>query len=619
MRKKRLLAALCGIVLAMLLAMTPVFAFAAVTLVNGVPTQLLGNPQSSTPNYSMAWLDNVVIRDDATAVTTARLVPRASYPYSKTYAEFVEEVSQYAQINDVDETTVATAYDEAAQMLYYLVVALGMTDELPAMEAYLTEQGIALPENPQPDDTAKVAIVYAALRYNAIYALYGKEVTFAKGITLDQAEIAIMAELTNVFLPSGVDSMTGFAVQAMRTHVEEFNKVPISADPSNSEVFHWVKILTAAGNDYAVPLTPYAEATSGQKAYVDYAYYASIFTTVYDVSINPVRLAQADASDDELAVQRLLLTSMLDEKEVPYSNTATTEELFDMACECGYFDLEEEFYSDVFNYDLYVKPDCEKLWFTPFPLASQLGGDDSALTIYLGNTQMKPSSTAYYLLDVTRASEPVDLTVIYNNGAPDVQRIVYNFNVIKTGEANLSLANGTDLKLQLQTYADNILPGDNAAVNATINTVIDTVQGQTSDLPAFDLETMTTYGYSVPTDASGLPAINVPGELATDLLPGGDSAVTYDPYVIATYAPEETAVLTIPTGDDAIERGGDDSAIARATTVIKENPEILAAPTGILAFGGLVGYLWNKKRKDALNAAEKPADDKPTEIPNLFD
>ena len=277
--------------LAMLLAMTPVFAFAAVTLVNGVPTQLLGNPQSSTPNYSMAWLDNVVIRDDATAVTTARLVPRASYPYSKTYAEFVEEVSQYAQINDVDETTVATAYDEAAQMLYYLVVALGMTDELPAMEAYLTEQGIALPENPQPDDTAKVAIVYAALRYNAIYALYGKEVTFAKGITLDQAEIAIMAELTNVFLPSGVDSMTGFAVQAMRTHVEEFNKVPISADPSNSEVFHWVKILTAAGNDYAVPLTPYAEATSGQKAYVDYAYYASIFTTVYDVSINPVRLA----------------------------------------------------------------------------------------------------------------------------------------------------------------------------------------------------------------------------------------------------------------------------------------------------------------------------------------
>ena len=620
MRKKRLLAAIGCVVLTVLLAASPMCALASVTMVNGVPTQLLGDTQSSTPNYSMAWLDNVVIRDDATAVMTARLVPKPSYPYSKTYAEFVDDVAQYAEINNVDENTVATAYDEVAQMLYYMVVALGMTDEQPAMEAYLTEYGITLPADPQPDDTAKIAIVYAALRYNAIYALYGKEVTFSRGITLDQAEIAVLSELTGVFLPSGVNSMTGFAVQAMRTHVEEFNKVPISSDPSDSEVFHWVKVLTAAGCDYQVPLTPYTEATSGQKAYVDYAYYASIFQTIYDVNINPVRLAQADASTDELAVQRLILTTMLDEKEVYYSTTASTEELFDLACENGYFDLDEEFYSDVFNYDLYVKSDCEKLWFTPFPLASQLGGDDSALTIYLGNTQMKPSSTAYFPLDVTRANEPVDLTVIYNNGTPDVQRIVYNFNVIKTGEASLALSNGTDMAAQLQTYADSILPGDNAAINATIDSVIDTVREQTGDLTAFDLETMTTYAYTyaTATDSNGLPLTDAQGALVTELVPI-DSGSAFDPYVIETFPEEETAVLTIPTGEDAAQSSGNDSVIARATTVIKENPQILAAPTGILALGGLVGYFWNRKRKDALTAAEKPEDDKPIDIPNLFD
>ena len=43
-----------------------------------------GKLQFFTEEYSLAWLNKLVIRDDATAIKEARIVPKAEYPYSKT-------------------------------------------------------------------------------------------------------------------------------------------------------------------------------------------------------------------------------------------------------------------------------------------------------------------------------------------------------------------------------------------------------------------------------------------------------------------------------------------------------------------------------------------------------
>ena len=615
MKIKKVLAMMLVTLLVLALFGTTTLAFASAAIKNGRPELLPGNTQSNDPAYSMAWLDNVVIRDDASAIVTARIVPKAAYPYSRTYDEFIEEVDRYAEINSLNETTVGNAYDEVARMLYYTVVALGMTENLPSMCAYLTDYGITLPQTLTPEDNAKVAIVYAAIKYNAIYVLYQKNVTLPRGITLDQAELAIMAELSGVFLPSGVDTMNGFAVQAMRTHVEEFDQIPISDNPSNAEVFHWAKVLTAAANDYQVPLTPYAEATGAQKDYVDYAYYASVFNTVYDVTISPARLAVADASADPHAVHRVILTSMLEQKDVMYNANDDLHKLFDLACRNGCFDLDEEFFSDVFNYDLYVRADCEKLWFTPFPLASQLGGDDKLLALDLGGTAMKPSSTAYYPLDLSKTTEKLELISIYNNGGADAARTVYTFNIIKTGDASLALSGKTDLVAELQGFVDNIVPAGDEKTNAVINSVINAGQAQAGDLVSYADGNLTTYvaGGNVP----GLT--NSQGEPVTGSASGSDGHdFTYlDQLIGATYPDSETAVADQPQEAPAAQSEGDASVIARSVAAIKENPQIIAAPTGILALGGLVGYFWNKKRKDALVTEEEPEEKK--EFPDLSD
>ena len=88
---------LCSFLLVLLilagLACAPFYASASVTANSGKLQILPGHPRSASPVYSKAWLDNIVIRDSASAVTVARLVPKDAYPYRLTFDEFVTEVN----------------------------------------------------------------------------------------------------------------------------------------------------------------------------------------------------------------------------------------------------------------------------------------------------------------------------------------------------------------------------------------------------------------------------------------------------------------------------------------------------------------------------------------------
>ena len=231
MRLIKPIAAGVTVLLTICLALSPMFAYAGLSLENGLPEVVAGHPRWATSTPGMAWLDTLIIRDNANSFTTARLVPRAEYPYSHTYDQFVSEVDRYAKVHTLDENNVGQAYDEIVTLFYYTATAMGMTDDLPTMTDYLQNNGIILPQEITPQDTPSIAVVYAALRYNAVYALYEKEVTLPRGITLEAAEIIILSELTGVFLPSGVTTINGFAVQAVKTHVQEFPELPLIKFP----------------------------------------------------------------------------------------------------------------------------------------------------------------------------------------------------------------------------------------------------------------------------------------------------------------------------------------------------------------------------------------------------
>lgn len=606
MKIKRLCSFLLVLLIAAGLVCSPFCASASVTVQNGNVKVIPGNPRSSSPQYSKAWLDNVVIRDSTSSFTSARLVPQAEYPYSHTFDEFVDEVGNYSVLNLIDEDTVSSAYGEVIDILYYMVVALGMTKDSDTMKAYVKNCGITIPPLETSEDEIKIAIVYAAMKYNAIYVLYDKKIEFPQGISLDSAICLILSELTGTFLPSGVDTVSGFAVNSIKTYVSQFDELPISSNPDNSEIFHWAKVITAASNDYKVPLDSYDTATTAQKEYVDYAYFASILDKAYDVHIDPVRLVVADKSTEKNAVAKLILQTMLNEAEVDYSTDATCEELFKEACENGKFPLDEEFYSDIFNYNLYIANDCSKIWFTPFVLADQIGGDNANLSMTLAGNSISPSQTVGYSIDPTKNTDDIELKVTYADTASPAETVTYKFHVIRKSAAETKQSTAQNgVVAEIQNAISSALPSNSEKANGIVDGVMSNVDALLSTTASSNSgSVLTTYGSETTTASSN-------GGYNSSPIKGSDGVDFgyLEQLMSETYVNSEQAANAISKYSSMTGTTENESFVQKTVQTIKENPEVAAAPTGIIALGGLAGYIWTKRKKTSVEAESLQNDD----------
>ena len=569
-----------------------------------------GNPRAENPEYRFSWLDNVIIRYDPNAVTSAVVTPKPSdYLYSETFEQFVEEVDNYSMLFELNEYTVSETYEELTTTLFYTFAAMGFTDTQENMREYLVEQGVKLPVNETAGDKAEVAVVYAALKYNAVYVLYEKEVTLPRGISLDEATVVILSALLGTSLPSGVDTLTGLAVLMTKNYVEQFEQLPVSDNPDASEIFHWAKVITAAQNDYQVPLEAYDETTQAQREYVDYAYYASIINTLYDINVDPIYLVLALQSTEKYSLQKFILKAMLDEKQVSYSENASCEQLFDLACENGYFDLEQEFYTDIFLYELKVPASCEKVWFTPFTLAGQLQGSDAQyVKIYLNGTEMSANSTVSTPLDPSKDREEVELRVIYDDGITESSETVYTYDVIK----DKSLDSDTpgieegDLVGEVQQFVDTIVPNENTSASQKVDEVFSSIDDAVSQVASeIDTDVLTTYGtteYSVDDLLQSYDVTTAAIQQSDD-----EEAVTsrfdseyLEGLIAGVYATDADGniITTNALSSSEEEENDSEGIVYKVTEAVKESPEVVAVPSSLLAAFSVAGYVMNRKHRD---------------------
>lgn len=590
MKIKKVLSLLAAVIILMTSTVFPFTCSAIVTADSGVLKVLPGNTQSSSPAYSLAWLDNVIIRDDAMAIAQARIVPKGEYPYSHTYGEFIREVENYKLLEGLNEQTVEDSYTAIVNALFYVVTACGMTIHEDGMKNYLIKKGIALPAGMKATDLTKAAVVFAAIRYDAIYVLYNKKVEFPKGTTLDGAITIILAELLGSPLPSGINTVLGFGMYNLKQYVSEFEQIPMSDNPTNSEIFHWVKIITAAQKEYQVPLTKYDEATQAQIEYVDFAYYATIFDTLYDIHISPIALADAEINGGPNETARLIVKTMLNEKNVSYDLDAPCEELFDLACQNGCFPLEEEFYSDIFEYDIYVDESCEKLWFTPFVLASQLEGENKYVSIYLGSKKMTHSSTTFTPLNPEKKREIVTMLVDYDDNNANHESVTYTFNIIKYDKTTDSSTAQNDIVANIQNQVSTVIPQGNETADRIVNEIFDAVDNQITP-PTTEKTTQGETEKSDGKDSTLSTYADATDSKSTTMASGADFDYLNQLFN-ETYASDDGTYSALTT-----ESQNDESVAQRAAEAVRENPEIIAAPTSILAVGVLAGYLFNVRKK----------------------
>ncbi len=587
-------------VLSLMLALAIIFAVSACPVMAAndygkviglIPDIEPGDTRRDT-EYSYAWLDQLIVRDDAMAIVATTLIPKPTdYPYSHTYSEFIDESKAYAMVKTIDEETVASSYEELMKMVYYTVVAMGMSDDYSVMAKYLREKGISAPNNPTSEDKMNVTVVYAALKFNAMYALYEKEVSIPKGVSAEGAAVIVLASLSGIMLPSGINTYTGLASYTAKNYVAECEDLPLSKNPDSDEIFYWVKVLTASSGEYDVPGYSYDMVGKDDKEYVDYAYFATVLNGAYDTHLDPEALAVADSSSDDMAIQRLLLETMLTEKNVSFDRNMDLEDLFDYACESGCFNLEEEFYTDVFNYDIKIGTNRSKIWFTPFAVADQLdGGVIEAVSMTINGQPAGHNKTTGIALDSAKKNETIALSVKYNDGTKS-DEAVYTFNVIKDPALNSGSASDNNLVAEVGSIAGSLNPSGNDKVSGIIDDVLSYAEEVAPSYSAPDLSEHTTFPAGQQGNILAPSAGNTDGYEFSYLgeLMGEVYETDANGNIVTTKSAAFAGVEEETTGGSIIEK---------ATTVVKENPEIVAAPTGIITLGALAGYLMTKKHKD---------------------
>lgn len=562
---------------------------AVITTYTGTVSVLPGNTRSQNPDYSHAWLDTVIVRSDASAILPDELEPVDSYPYSLTYDEFVHEASQYMVLFDLDTNSVTVGFDQLIQVLYYSFTALGLTDDAGTMYDYLVEYGIDCNAGADSEQTKlmHMSIIYACLKNNAYYAVYGENITIPKGVTLEHAIVICLSQALGISLPSGVNTLSGLSLLVMRSYITDAD-LPVSANPDEAEAEYWAKISVAAAQDYQVPTVAFNEATGAQKEYVDYAYCASVIKLKYDITVNPLKLYEAVNNADTYAVHKLILKTMLDEKGISYSADETTQALFEKTCNNGYFELEKEFYSDIFSYNIYTDYACEKVWFSPFTLCEQLDGDLSYLTMTLNGTPIKHGATASVDFNKANSTQAVELKVTYNDGGFENDTVVYKFNLIKKSPEESTTQTENDngsLVGTIEGFISSALPEDNIVAQQRVEEVFSGINEMMS----------TTHGdgvlttYNTQTTASSSSVFTTFPSTTQAQLTTSDASTSS---LFTTYPAEKT-------------QGG----IGATFAAITENPIAVATPFSLAAIGTAVGLIINsRKRKDYLRDEEEQAE-----------
>lgn len=415
---------------------------------------------------NMAWLSDFYIRESATDFVKGEVTPEDGI-YSDTAETFVKNVENLKKLYTADFNTFADAYDKLLTELFSLVDGTDLGINFDDMKAYLQDEyQIVYPEQEDAKTKTYTAIVYACLRTDLLQSLLNVDVTIAPNTTLEKAVVLILGAILGEEVGEDVQTMFDFAVMNIEKILAD-NKIPVPDDTDVQNVLTMYKILVAKQMGYLADLkvTDFADADA---EIVQAAYAAATIKMAYGVSPSVEDVLAATASEDENAVAMLILRTMIVEAGETWTEDETLEALFDRACELGYFDLELEFYSDVYNYDVYLQYDCDEIWLTPFAFAAEKGYEKLQYLTMTINGDPVENNRSYKLAvndDVTTAT----VALKYDDGET-VDEATYTFTIYNgtQQQPNVTLPVPSDnvdndFNMDLEYYEDLLNSESNAA------------------------------------------------------------------------------------------------------------------------------------------------------------
>lgn len=326
------------------------------------------NTQYKYDEADPSWLRQLTIKEDMLSssglMSEEILHPVTSYPYTCDAPHFKAQVEEYIEIYTLDEDSRRAAYIYLLEQVGALgVIAEPDTTQEERLE-WLRNQGIIITKEDEKD-TEKMLMasaLYALLKHDFYYVIKGERIKIPEGTTLEEATVLCLmglsgdsADLTAFMLKFFGSASVGnlddyvYYTSLMALYTQGYVSPFEIPTLSRNEVYRRVAIMTIRTAGIAI------DAETATTEEIQHKYLAAMIGTQYSVTIDPAAFKKA-LNEGKAPYYILQRMAYEDSKVTISAKKHSYEECFKIVLQkTQRFNLEDEFYSDIFEYDIYLE------------------------------------------------------------------------------------------------------------------------------------------------------------------------------------------------------------------------------------------------------------------------
>lgn len=398
-----------------------------------INTNLGISTQYAYEENNPSWLRKFIIKENMLSVdgiiTEKALHPVTDYPYITDAPCFKEEVEEYAHYYTLDEESQRAAYIYVFQQLGALSI-IGDPDATDQSKAeWLREQGILITPDQEedPDSIFMISALYALWKNDFYYVFTGERLSIPPGTTLEAAlmmymvaldgdDRSLIAFVSKYFDITSIVSLEDYVYYtclfALYTNGYVTSRELVTIE--RNEAFRRLAIMSISDAGISV------DASSATDEEIQIKYMAAMLGTQYNVTLDPDSVFKANRA--KTLAYYIIQRMAYEDKGIALSSAKYTyEQAFDIVLQkTNRFDLKKEFYSDIYEYNLYLDYFREIIYINPTPI------DNAYMTVKIND---KIVDLAQYA-KVALSKEPVqtvNVNVQYNGASAETT--TYKINV----------------------------------------------------------------------------------------------------------------------------------------------------------------------------------------------